>query len=143
MATSFSRCARMSPSSLRSACPAGAVQGRVVSTYGGIWETGPLSIVALSRARATASKWPRLALYRDPGAARAMLNWTTEPNYGRAGPTGNDNRITYYPAPLAARNAPLYTRGQPVEDSDFAQLPAERYGLVMVFRTFTALPSES
>ena len=23
-----------------------------------------------------------------------------------------------------------------MEDSDFAQLPAERYGLVMVFRTF-------
>jgi hypothetical protein len=115
--------------------PQAAVQGRVVSTYGGLWETGPLSIVALSRGtRDGVEVGHVVALYRDPRSARYAQR--TEPNYGRAGPTGNDNRITYYPAPLAARNAPLYTRGQPVEDSDFAQLPAERYGLVMVFRTF-------
>jgi len=30
----------------------------------------------------------------------------------------------------------VYTRGKPISEADFARLPDERYGLVMVFRTF-------
>jgi LysM domain-containing protein len=115
--------------------PQAAVQGRIVSTYGGLWETGPLSIVALSRGTRDGLEVGHvLALYRDQRSTRYAQR--TEPNYGRSGPTGNDDRITYYPAPLAVRSSPLYTKGQPVQEGDFSQFPAERYGVVMVFRTF-------
>jgi hypothetical protein len=115
--------------------PQTAIRGRVVSTYGGLWETGPLSIVALSRgSRDGLEVGHVLALYRDQRSARYTQR--TEPLWGRTGPTGNDSRITYYPAPLPARDSELFDRGQPVREGDFAKLPAERYGLVMVFRTF-------
>ena len=115
--------------------PPTAVRGRVISTYAGLWETGPLSIVALSRgARDGLEVGHVLALYRDPRSSRYAQR--TEPLWGRTGPTGNDDRVTYYPAPLPARDSELFDRGQPVRESDFAKLPAERYGLVMVFRTF-------
>jgi hypothetical protein len=115
--------------------PDTAVEGRVVSTYGGLWETGPLSIVALSKgARDGLEVGHVLALHRDQRSARYAQR--TEPLYGRAGPSGNDKRIPYYPADLPARDSPLYASAPPVRDSDFAQLPVERYGLVMIFRTF-------
>jgi hypothetical protein len=115
--------------------PLTAVQGRVISTYGGLWETGPLSIIALSRGTRDGLEVGHvLALYRDQRSTRYAQR--TQPLWGRSGPTGNDDRVTYYPAPLPARDSELFERGQPVRDGDFAKLPAERYGLVMVFRTF-------
>ncbi len=115
--------------------PQTAIRGRVVSTYAGLWETGPLSIVALSRGTRDGLEVGHvLALYRDPRSARYAQR--TEPLWGRTGPTGNDDRMAYYPAPLPPRDSPLYDRGEPVREGDFAKLPAERYGLVMVFRTF-------
>jgi hypothetical protein len=115
--------------------PQTAVRGRVISTYGGLWETGPLAIVALSRGTRDGLEVGHvLALYRDQRNARYVQR--TEPLWGRTGPTGNDDRLPYYPAPLPARDSELYDRGQPVRDADFEKLPAERYGLVMVFRTF-------
>ena len=41
----------------------------------------------------------------------------------------------YYPAP-DVRATPPCRSAPPVRESDFAKLPAERYGLVMVFRAF-------
>jgi hypothetical protein len=115
--------------------PETAIQGRVISTYGGLWETGPLSIIALSRgARDGLEVGHILALYRDQRSARYAQR--TEPLWGRTGPTGRDGRLVYYPAPLPARDSELFARGQPVREADFANLPAERYGLVMIFRTF-------
>jgi hypothetical protein len=115
--------------------PQAPVRGRVISTYGGLWETGPLSIVALSRGTRDGLEVGHvLALYRDQLSARYAQR--TEPLWGRTGPTGNEARIPYYPAPLPARDSALYERGEPVRESDFAKLPAERYGLVMVFRAF-------
>lgn len=115
--------------------PDTTVEGRVVSTYGGLWETGPLAIVALSKgSRDGLEVGHVLALHRDQRSARYAQR--TEPLYGRAGPSGNDKRIPYYPADLPARDSPLYASAPPVRDSDFAQLPIERYGLVMIFRTF-------
>jgi hypothetical protein len=111
------------------------LEGRVVSTYGGLWETGPLAIVALSKgSRDGVEVGHVLALHRDQRSARYAQR--TEPLYGRAGPSGNDRRIPYYPAEPSSREGPLYASAPPVRDSDFAQLPAERYGLVMIFRTF-------
>src|SRR6185436_4309960 len=107
----------------------------VVSTYGGLWETGPLAIVALSKGRRDGLEVGHvLALHRDQRSAR--YDQRTQPLFGRTGPTGNDRRIPYYPADLGARNTPPYATAPPVRESDFAQLPVERYGLVMVFRTF-------
>jgi len=115
--------------------PQTAVQGRVVSTYGGLWETGPLAIVTISKGTRDGIEIGHvLALHRDQQSARYAQR--TEPLYGRAGPTGNDRRIPYFPADVAGRDRPVYASAPPVKDSDFAQLPAERYGLVMVFRAF-------
>jgi hypothetical protein len=115
--------------------PQQPVEGRVVSTYGGLWETGPLAIVVLSKGtRDGVEVGHVLALHRDQRSARYAQR--TEPLFGRSGPSGSDRRIPYYPADLPARESPLFASAPPVRDSDFAQLPAERYGLVMVFRAF-------
>ena len=115
--------------------PQSPVRGRIVSTYGGLWETGPLSIVTLSKGTRDGLEVGHvLAIYRDQRSARYAER--TEPLFGRQGPTGNDKRIPYYPADLPARDSPLFKGAPPVRESDFAQLPAERYGLVMVFRAF-------
>ena len=34
------------------------------------------------------------------------------------------------------RNSPVFSKQVPLNDADLAKLPDERYGLVMVFRTF-------
>ena len=116
--------------------PQSAVRGRIVHTYGGIGETGPLGIVVLSKgSRDGLESGHVLALYRDQRSARYAER--TEPIFGRTGPTGNDKRMPYYPAPDDPRNSPiLQDTPRPVREADFAQLPAERYGLVLVFRTF-------
>ncbi|HYH40994.1 MAG TPA: LysM domain-containing protein [Burkholderiales bacterium] len=115
--------------------PQNQVQGRIVSTYGGLWETGPLAIVTLSRGKRDGLEVGHvLALYRDQRSARYADR--TEPLFGRQGPSGDDKRIPYYPADLPARGSPLFKSAPPVREEDFAQLPAERYGLLMVFRTF-------
>ncbi len=115
--------------------PQTRIQGRVVATYGGLRETGPLAIVTLSKgARDGLEVGHVLALQRDLRSARYAER--TEPLWGRIGPTGKDDRIPYVPAELATRDTPIYSTSPPVRESDFAQLPSERYGLVMVFRVF-------
>jgi hypothetical protein len=115
--------------------PQNRVHGRVISTYGGLWETGPLAIVALSRGKRDGIEVGHvLALHRDPRSARYAQR--TEPLFGRSGPSGDDKRIPYYPADLPARDSPLFKSAPPVRAEDFSKLPAERYGLVLVFRTF-------
>lgn len=115
--------------------PQTAVQGRIISTYGGMRETGPLAIVALSKGtRDGLGVGHVLAISRDMRSARYADR--TEPLWGRTGPTGNDARINYVPADIASREAPLLATAPPVRASDFARLPSERYGLVMVFRAF-------
>jgi hypothetical protein len=115
--------------------PQGQVTGRVISTYGGLRETGPLAIVALSKGTRDGLEVGHvLALYRDLRSTR--YEQRIQPLWGRQGPTGSDSPISYYPAELDGRNAPLYKRAAPIREGDFAKLPTERYGLVMVFRTF-------
>lgn len=115
--------------------PARPVTGRVIATYGGLRETGPLSIIVLSRgARDGVEVGSVLALHRDARSSRYAVR--TEPLFGRVGPTGDDKRISYYPPESASRDGPLVEKVAPIREADFAKLPAERYGLVMVFRTF-------
>jgi hypothetical protein len=114
--------------------PQAKVSGRVVSTYGGLWETGPLAIVVLSKgSRDGLEVGHVLALHRDLRSARYAER--TEPLFGRTGPTGKDDRIPYVPAELGGRDSPLFDTEAPLKPSEYA-LPAERYGLVMVFRVF-------
>jgi hypothetical protein len=115
--------------------PQTRIDGRVVSTYGGLWETGPLAIITLSKGSRDGMEVGHvLALHRDMKSSRYAER--TEPLWGRTGPTGKDERIPYVPADLAGRDAPVYAKAAPVSAADFAQLPAERYGVVMVFRVF-------
>ena len=111
------------------------VRGRIVSTYGSLGETGPLGIVALSKGSNDGLEVGHvLAIYRSQSTQRYDLRMS--PLYGKQGITGDDSPRTYYSPELTPRDAPLYQRGQPISEEDAAKLPDERYGLVMVFRTF-------
>ncbi|MBI4194470.1 MAG: LysM peptidoglycan-binding domain-containing protein [Betaproteobacteria bacterium] len=115
--------------------PQKSVRGHVVSTYGSLLETGPKSIVALSKGSKDGLEVGHvLAIYPNQRAARYTLR--TSPLYGRSGLTGDDGSRPYYNEELTPRDASLYPEQRPVNESDLARLPSERTGLVMVFRTF-------
>lgn len=115
--------------------PAGKVQGRVISLQDNLWETGKYFVVALSKgAKDGVEVGNVLALYRSQNAARYSLR--TSPLFGREGLSGNDARRTYYEERLTPRDGPIYPVTTPINDADLANLPDDRYGLVMVFRTF-------
>ena len=98
-------------------------------------ETGRYSVVSLSRgAKDGLEAGHVLALYRSPTTARYSLR--TSAILGRTGPTGSDGRQPYYEQQLNVRNSPLWDRPNVILDTDIAKIPNERYGLVMVFRTF-------
>lgn len=115
--------------------PAKQVNGRIVSTYGSLFETGPRSIVALSKGSADGLEVGHvLAIYRNQPGARYALR--TSPLWGRVGPTGNDSSRAYYSEQLTPRDAALYPERQKITELDLKKFPSERYGLLMVFRTF-------
>jgi LysM domain len=114
--------------------PLAAVRGRIVSAYGGLQETGPLSIVALSKGSKDGLQVGTvLAIERSQTTSRYSLR--TEPLYGRTGITGSDTPRVYYAETLPPRET-LLKRGEAITRDAIAELPDERYGLVMVFRTF-------
>jgi LysM domain-containing protein len=115
--------------------PGTAVRGRIVSGYGGLGEAGPLSIVTLSKGSKDGLEVGHvLAIYRSQSSARYEMR--TSPLYGRQGVSGSDRPRTYHAEQLIPRDGPLYRTTEPVTDEQIAKLPDERYGLVMVFRTF-------
>lgn len=115
--------------------PERPVSGRVIATYAGLSETGPLAIIVLSRgSRDGLEVGNVLALHRDARSARYASR--TQALFGRQGPSGNNTPIPYYSPPSPSRDSPLIDRGTPIREADFSQLPAERYGLVMIFRAF-------
>lgn len=110
------------------------VKGRIISAYGSLQETGPMSIVALSKgARDGLQVGTVLAIERSQTDAR--YSQRTEPLFGRSGITGRETPRTYYAETLPPRDV-LMSRGEAVSRSDIAKLPDDRYGLLMVFRTF-------
>ena len=110
------------------------VKGRIISAYGSLQEAGPMSIVALSKGSKDGLQVGTvLAIERSQTTSR--YSQRTEPLFGRSGITGNDTPRVYYPEPLPPREK-ILARGEAVTRSDIAKLPDERYGLVMVFRTF-------
>jgi len=108
--------------------PGKSVRGRIVNTYGSLWETGPTGIVALSRgSRDGLEVGHVLAIYRSQSTANYQMR--NSPLYG-------ERPSTYYQEQLNVRNSPLYSQGDPISPESTASLPDERYGLVMIFRTF-------
>jgi LysM domain len=115
--------------------PAGKVQGRVMSLTDSLFEAGRYSVVSLSKGTKDGLEIGHvLALYRSPTTSRYSLR--TSSMLGRTGPTGNDGRRPYYEEQLNVRNSPVFSVQTPINEGDLAKLPEERYGLVMVFRTF-------
>ncbi len=115
--------------------PTGKLQGRVVFMNDNLWETGKYFVVTLSKgAKDGVEVGHVFALYRSQNAAR--YNLRTSPMFGRQGLTGNDERRTYYQERVTPRDGPVYPSSTPINDADLANLPDDRYGLVMVFRTF-------
>ena len=115
--------------------PPGNVKGRVMSLNDNLYETGRYSVVSLSRGTKDGLEAGHiLALYRSPDTARYSLR--TSPMFGRTGPTGTDSRRPYFEEQLNVRDSPVFSLQKPINDSDLAKLPEERYGLVMVFRSF-------
>lgn len=111
------------------------VKGHIISNYGSMQESGPMSIVALSKGSKDGLEVGHvLAIYRNQRVARYALR--TSPLYGRSGLSGNDSPRPYYGQEFTPRDAALYPHPTPVTEEDLARLPSERYGLVMVFRTF-------
>jgi hypothetical protein len=114
--------------------PVKSVRGRVLSTYSGLWETGASGIVALSRGSKDGLEVGHvLAIYRSQ--ATSSYGMRASPLFGE-GLNPNEKPRTYYTEELTTRNGPLYPKMRKVTPEDTAKLPDERYGLVMVFRTF-------
>lgn len=115
--------------------PVKSVRGRIVSTYGNLGETGPAGIVALSKGTKDGLEVGHvLAIFRHQSTAQYETRMA--PLYGREGLSGSDSPRTYYSEQLTSRDSPLLEGGKPIRPEDAAKLPDERYGLVMVFRTF-------
>jgi hypothetical protein len=116
--------------------PSKPVQGRIMSTYpNNLGETGPLGIVTLSKgSRDGLEVGHVLAIHRSQSTLRYATRMA--PLYGREGLSLSDSPRTYYDERLPPRDAPLYERGRPIDPDEAKKLPDERYGLVMVFRTF-------
>lgn len=115
--------------------PQKSIQGRIVSAYGNLRETGPSSIVALSKGSKDGLEVGHvLAIYRHQSGSRYVQR--THALYGRSGLSGSDAPRDYSGEQLLPRDSPVYTRADQPGNADITNLPDERYGLVMVFRTF-------
>jgi nucleoid-associated protein YgaU len=111
------------------------VRGRIMSTYGNLGETGPQGIVALSKGSLDGLEVGHvLAIYRSQSTL--AFGPRMAPLYGTQGLSASESPRPYYSEDLPTRDAPLYQRGRRITEADAAKLPDERFGLVMVFRTF-------
>ena len=114
--------------------PEAKISGRVISTYEGLNETGPLSVVSLSKgAKDGIQVGHVLAIYRSQTAARYSMRMS--PIWGAEGPTGDDGRRAYYSTKITPRETVL-PQMEKITPNEIGEIPDERYGLVMVFRTF-------
>lgn len=119
--------------------PEKPVRGYIISAYGNLGETGPLGIVALSKgSRDGLEVGNVLAIYTSSAIAKRAGRYglRTSALYGRQGLSGSDSPITYYNNEITPRDGPLYGNVEPIDEALIRKLPDERYGLVMVFRTF-------
>ncbi len=138
--------------------PATAVDGRIISAYSNLRQMGQNSIIALNRGtRDGLDEGTVLGIYRDPGVHRRALRtggpfwgdpaewettqsaWRGPPYWGDPGPAQEltalqDNPMAAtapLPRPRGAVTRPIIDENNPLN-----KLPKERYGLLMVFRSF-------
>ena len=119
--------------------PEKPVRGYIISAYGNLGETGPLGIVALSKgSRDGLEVGHVLAIYTSSDIAKRAGRYglRTSAIYGKQGLSGSDSPRTYYNPELSPRDGPLYGKVEPIDEALIRKLPDERYGLLMVFRTF-------
>jgi hypothetical protein len=119
--------------------PEKPVRGYIISAYGNLGETGPLGIVALSKgSRDGLEVGHVLAIYTSSAIAKRSGRYglRTSALYGRQGPSGSDSPRIYYNNEITPRDGPLYGKVEPIDEALIRKLPDERYGLIMVFRTF-------
>lgn len=125
--------------------PAKKIDARIIAAYGGLFEVGANSIVALSKgARDGLEVGHVLAIYRNLNAAPYQFRESSL--WGRTGfiYDAKNPKTRYVNEPLVTRDSPLYGRVGPGgfqhKDDNTGlpspQLPAERYGLLMIFRVF-------
>ena len=122
--------------------PTKPINGKVIHTYGDLYETGSHRIVALSKGARDGLEVGHVLALRRNQAARNFLR--QQPLYGRQGPTGDAAIPPYKQRPLGDRTAPLYGYYGPASNDykdpalkvPLAELPDFRYGLAMVFRVF-------
>lgn len=110
------------------------IRARILSTYPSLYETGPRSVVTLSKGSDDGVRVGTvLAILRSPRDSRFAIR--TSPLYGKSG-LGGSGPHEYRGTDLTPRDAPLYSRAEALNEDVLARLPDERYGLLMVFRTF-------
>jgi hypothetical protein len=118
--------------------PSTKVEGRVMGLNDALFETGALSIVSLSRgAKDGLEVGHVLALRRSATSSRYVLR--TSPLWGQMWPRGNSSeRRPYIQQTLDVRNSAMIAQdtSSTITDKDIDKIPEDRYGLVMVFRTF-------
>ncbi|MGH8616432.1 MAG: LysM peptidoglycan-binding domain-containing protein [Burkholderiales bacterium] len=122
--------------------PTKPINGKVIHTYGDLYETGSLRIIALSKGARDGLEVGHVLALRRNQATRNTLRQA--PLYGRLGPTGDPAVSPYKQLPLRDRTAPLYgyygpagsEYKNPAVTIPVDELPDFRYGLAMVFRVF-------
>jgi hypothetical protein len=125
--------------------PGKKIDARIIALYNQLYETGPGAVIVLNKGtRAGLEVGNVLAIYRNLNAPTFTLRESGL--YGRTGfiyDAKNPN-TRYENEPLGDRNSPVWGRIGPM-GADFkndksnipvVELPAERYGLLLVFRVF-------
>lgn len=121
------------------------INAQIIAAYGSLFETGGNGIVALNRGTKDGVEVGHvLAIYRNLNASTNRLRET--PLWGRLAPTGSDKTrsSSYVNEPLVTRDSPLWGRLGPLggrfkddkTNLPSANLPDERYGLMLIFRVF-------
>ena len=138
--------------------PVTEVNARIISSYSNLREMGTNSIVVLNRgSRDGLDEGTVLAIYREPAAHRRIMRtgrpfwgtpaelettqsaWRGPPYWGDPGPAEELSALQNNPMARTAKlPGPRFGIQRPIinDQSPLSKLPKERYGLLMVFRTF-------
>ena len=125
--------------------PAKKIDAHIIASYGGLFEVGNGSIVALSKGTRDGLEVGHvLAIYRNLNATPYQFRESSL--WGRTGIIydARNPKTNYVNEPLVTRSAPLFGRVGPagfLHKDDKTKLPSpplpdERYGLLMIFRVF-------
>ena len=125
--------------------PGRKIDARIIALYNQLYETGPNSIITINKGSADGVEIGHvMAVYRNLNAPTYTLRESSL--WGRTGLIYSEKNpnTRYEREPLGDRNSPVYGRigpmGAKFKDDQVnipnVTLPAERYGLILVFRVF-------